>query len=207
MRRQIDDENSEDFVFVADLVYGSATVGSVVTAVETVGYYSWDRFGRYVCIPPDTIDGSLIEARVRLLEELSVMHMLGTGQQSPGNDLPWDCPEGKVGEQIEPIPWYLQGCIWRSGWPQNACPDFKALAEGWNERQSGNPEAPLSKVPAPQSKLPEFVKGLLILNYGLDVLKDFNQNNSSVSTQISEDLDLKGVKISAKSISRYLKDL
>lgn len=207
MRRQIDDEISEDFVFVLDLVHGDTSVGSVVTAVQTVGYYSWDRFGRYVHIPSDTQDASLIKAREQLLEELSIMYMLQSGQQPRENDASREGPDAAVRDACEPIPWYLRDRIRRSGWPKDACPDFEALAAGWNERQSGKTEAPLSKVPAPQSKLLEFVKGLLMLNYGIDVLAEFNKNNWSMSKKISEELHFKGIEISYKSIIRYLQDL
>ena len=61
----------DSFISVWDLVTDDRSTSKLATAIETVGFYTWDRFGRYIHISFETKEDAHIAIRNELLNELA----------------------------------------------------------------------------------------------------------------------------------------
>lgn len=95
--------------------------GTMATAIERHGVFTWDRFGRFG--PADE------QAKIRTLDSLEVAYRvhLETGrhpdfEQFDDKDLSWK------------LSWLRM-----AGWPTDQCPDFDAIRAGLDLREAPRP--------------------------------------------------------------------
>ena len=110
-----------DFVSVNKCLRDGVTEGTLATAIEKEGVYTWDRFGRFTCFKPGTREADeVLDALARVYER---DHGLHGGH--PDED---DC-----GVPDSPLD--------LGGWPRTALPDF-ALFEADEAQSPARPGSP-----------------------------------------------------------------
>ncbi len=114
------DPNSNPFISLSELLgYKRETEGTLATAIEEKGIYTWDRFGRF---------GLADEAgRMKALDLLADQHAWKVEGCGPSGyrdtQSPLDQCEGR------------DGMFEHYGWATKVCPDFNVIRLGQSERE------------------------------------------------------------------------
>lgn len=201
MRRALRPLDCPFFCSIVDILKSGYDIGEIVTAVEAMGYFTWDSYGRFVHIPPTGGDDESISTRGQLLDELAESYRFHF-------DFRQYDPAEKV-EHNKSVDYRPGKILFLSGWPSEKLPDFESLQENWDARNAGTepPPRPPTGEMAPQSGVMKLLKGLVVLNYGEDILDDLRKGRSNRLTEVFNDLEQKGLDLSRRTIARYLKDL
>lgn len=181
-------KEKDSFISIAELGFTDQSTRKLATAVEMVGFYTWDRFGRYIFVPAT---GEIHkDKRDRVLNDL-VNGYKGIEEDS---DYFYD--------QLQ-IPTNLS----LSGWTKSKLPDFQALQIEWNKKHAaGITESPKhSELPPTQSKIYDALEGLIRLQFNDDFLEGLKQGSSDQILNLKTKLETVGVNIDAKTLNKYFK--
>lgn len=196
MRRELESGTADEpFRSIYDLASPKVSAAAIATAIDVVGVYTWDEFGRYL----KAKDGN--DPDDPLSKAFVLQHLAGYHDACCQPEL--SASEGWLQWMIEDETHPLR----QFGWLESAVPDFKALYADFLTAQHGKAVAPQKPAPAPQSKVLLLLKGFVVLNYGADIVQDLNKPRSTRLSDIKEDLEQKGFAFDEKTLRRYLKDL
>jgi len=122
-----DEEGGNPFLSLRQLLSApqQVTVGTLATAIENHGIYSWDRYGRFKKFSKETPEFQ------RALELLAMVHKFEDDESPRQDQHPLDEANG------------LDDPFVQFGWAQEVAPDFKAI-------RSVQMEAPSKKQPGEQ---------------------------------------------------------
>ena len=177
------------------LISHGVKVADIATAIEKVGFYTWDRYGRFMHIKP-SLDGSPCSPKCEeILEKLAFLHEKNIAARR------------KVGEQGRELLRETGHDLFWAGWRKGELPDFASLRREWHQAHAGTddvPDQPRRSEPASQSKSYDVVKGLLMLKYGDDVIDDLTRSRSMKAKPICDALASKEIKVSPKKLKEYV---
>lgn len=176
----------ETFYDIVKLVELGYSIPGIATAIEAKGFYTWDRFGRFLKVPPSNKADEFNEVRE------SVLDALAEGIRDDEIDVDY------YADMFGKMPLGL------SGWYESQLPNFDELMTNWNKDNAGNLSVNKPLKVAPQSKIFYVVKGLLKLLYGEDVIDDLNSGNSKLGSEIITDLQLKDAGVDVKNLKSYI---
>ncbi len=176
----------EPFWSIPQLFEAGYSITEIATAIEVDGFYTWDRFGRFVKVPPIDKGGIFSELRDAVLDALA---------------------EGiKAGEVDSDyfLNMYGPTVLGTSGWDESKLPNFGELETAWSKKYSGSVNTPSKQEPPKQSKIWDVFRGLLRVKYGDGVIDDLNSGYSEYGSKIKQDLELKGIDIETKTLKTYI---
>jgi hypothetical protein len=123
---------NDPFKSIAELAIIEVPINKLATAIEMVGFYTWDRFGRYTHVIPADSDAQ----NKRLLSV--VLDALAKGFK--GDEIDSDYfDKMRFGPTILNL----------SGWTESTIPNFDKLGEQWNQQHLGELEVPTKPALAP----------------------------------------------------------
>ena len=175
------------FKSIAELAFSDQPVGRLATAIEKNGFYTWDKFGRYIHVPPVGEENLYSDIRDEVLKELA------KGYKDDEEDSDYFYEMMKAPTRLN-----------RSGWTQSTLPGFEELQAKWNNEYIGTTKAPALPEPAVQHKVWDVFKGLLKLTYGDDVIDDLMSGYSKMAKEVCDDLATKNVNIVPSTLKGYL---
>jgi hypothetical protein len=190
--------SADDFTSISDLLVKGTSVGAIATAIERKGVYTWDRFGRWISAKEENGDADEIETKTFILANLSDCYatLVRTGYMPGLLGSGW--PET---QQCKALRYF--------GWSSAKLPDFERLYEEFLNEHHGSVNVPqrCDLEPAPQASIYQLLKGLVVVNYGEDILEDLNRQRSVRLSEIRNDLQKKGFIFDDGTLRRYLKHL
>ncbi|WP_397533406.1 hypothetical protein [Roseateles sp.] len=112
----MDGFEADDFVSVAQLHFElGVSIGALATAIEEKGVWGWDRFGRFVLLPPSVQAVPAIQPVQPLQDVLNRL-----AKQHQFNEGPGDL-DGDLDPTSDPL--------WFHGWRFKDLPDFTGISE------------------------------------------------------------------------------
>ena len=102
---------------------------------------------------------------------------------------------------------YLTGCddepgsLQGFGWCLKELPEFEVI---W-QKATKTDQLTEDKDPAPQSKVYELIKGLLVLHFGKEILSKLEKERSEDVERVRQALACKGYNFDAKTLRKYIK--
>ncbi len=185
------------FCGIHELLVDRFSVPEVATAVEEVGFYTWDPYGRFLRVSLKDLNpykeftlNALKEALQQWRQEAIEARI------NDGHD---------EGDLI-----YSDDCVLHHcGWPSNDLPDFREVYQRWHLREIGHGDITDMAEPAPgkQSKVWGLVRVLLIKAYGDKVVKDLGEAYSQHAQSICNDLKKNHqFALTAKSLKNFVRN-
>ncbi len=179
----------DSFNSLAHLAIHSVTVDRLASAIELEGFYTWDRFNRFIHIPSNDNDEDNDYSDIRK----TVLDALAEGIIADENDN----DDFHITTEHLTI---LEQC----GWYESKLPEFEKTQEDWNQKYAGIKVVPERKEPANQSKIWTVLEGVLRLKYSEEVIAELKNPHTDKASMICKQLGTKGVKIDPKTLKLYL---
>jgi hypothetical protein len=169
------------FTCVADFIQDGVHRGDIVTAIETDGFFTWDRYGRYIHVPASGGDDERKALRTKLLDQLA--ELWGDCDLEPG-------PEERDVYHFTRSD--LGNLIYRCGWMSGEEPDFQKCAEQWNDREFASKTAPSEPGSPPKNSLKNYYRLIRILAdmANLDISQPHKAAEVVMSHGASKDLPI-----------------
>jgi len=173
-------------------VIPSCSISDIASAIEIGGFYTWDRFERFIYVKPDG------ECHRELFD--NVLNSLAKTVLGHG-ELNADFMFSESSELN-----LLENC----GWPDSNLPDFKGLRHKWNAKYLGDTSSILKKNvkedPATQSKIWDVLEGLVKLHFEKKypgIVEDLKSSHSDHASDVCGELQTVGLSIEPKTLKKY----
>lgn len=191
MSREIPKKKKDPFRSVAELAFSKESVGKLATAIEETGFYTWDRYGRYIFVPPVKAN----EAAIHSDRRNELLNKLAEGYKGIEEDSDF------FYEQMQ-RPTILS----LSGWTESNLPKFEKVQEEWNHKNLGLAKIPVLSEPKGATKVWDLVAGLLLMVFGKEILDDLRKPHSFKTIAVCEKIKNEGgVTITPTTLKSYLK--
>ncbi|MBF0255901.1 MAG: hypothetical protein HQL47_05445 [Gammaproteobacteria bacterium] len=185
------EKSTPPFVFVLEIIeHRLASIGEVATAIEQAGFYSWDRFGRFIYITASSDDA---DAKERYRQTLDDLAQYSINEALAWSEEPCEGPTIPAGLTL-------------TGWPVDKLPDFISLETDRLQRETGRANPPPNpKGPAPQSSYREILRGLVLIHWP-EAKEELGKPRTELVGKIHQALQRQGIDVSTKTLRAYLKD-
>ncbi|MDV6341125.1 hypothetical protein R2103_05000 [Nitrosomonas sp. Is24] len=191
---------NQSFTSIAQLCLDSQySIAEIASAIELVGFYTWDKLGRFIYVlPKEKIQDDFRKLYEDLLEHLS--EVIRGGYEFDEDYFQ------KSSQGLENLK--------RCGWPSLNLPDFGEQRIKWNEKYLGKNikafslQSVTEQEPATQSKVWDLVAGLIKLSFEDEfpnIIDDLTSGHSKhLNTVCAKLLTEANVSITTKTLKNYL---